>query len=113
MRYARSDIHAFSGTPDCGGHIESAEDGPYFAVDCPICDPVLATDPLWAGSPHEVPLTTAEQRQADDRQRQADFLTAQWAQAMAAGARESVAAQLGDAPAAPKRTRKATQSKAS
>lgn len=117
MRYARSDIHAFSGAPGCGGHTESAEDGPYFAVDCPLCDPVLALDPLWAGSVHEVPLTTAEQRVADDKQRQAEFLTAQWAQAMASAAAQNVAAQ-GAAPAAPapaaepKRTRKTTQSKA-
>lgn len=109
MRYARSDVRSY--TPPggaCPGHSAPADpDDPHFSVDCPVCEQHLAHDPLWAATPIEVPLTPAEQQEADKKQREAELVTAQWAQAMATAAAANIAAQPPAAPVAKaRRTRK-------
>lgn len=101
MRYARSDVRGYAPPGGaCPGHsIPADPDDPHFSVDCPVCEPHLAHDPLWAASPIEVPLTPAEQREADQKQKDAELVTAQWAQAMAAAAAANIAGQA--PPAAP------------
>ena len=92
------------------GLVSDDPDDPHFSVDCPACEPHLAHDPLWAATPIEVPLTPAEQQEADKKQREAELVTAQWAQAMATAAAANIGAQPPAAAAAPvakaRRTRK-------
>lgn len=111
MRYARSDVRGY--TPPggaCPGHSEPADpDDPHFSVDCPICEPHLAADPLWAATPLDVPLTPAEEKEAETKQKEAELVTARWAQAMALAASQQVAAQGAQgAPAASKAAAKTT-----
>jgi hypothetical protein len=86
MRYARTDIQNY--TPPggvCAGHTEpaDAEHDQHFSVDCPVCEPLLAHDPLWAGHPDAVPLTEIEQQRADRLERDAQQAQAEFAMAMA------------------------------
>lgn len=107
MRYARSDITSFV-TPGCPGHSEGAD--PEFtglSVDCPVCEPHLADDPLWSGSPETVPLTAEEQASADRQEKEAQQITAQFASSLAEAAKEQVAKQRQATPAK-KPARKAT-----
>lgn len=76
MLYARSDIHGYSGVPACptAGHRTSADTdhAEHFSIDCPTCELVLRTDPLWAPRPRQVPLTTDQQHDLDDQQAEAE-----------------------------------------
>jgi hypothetical protein len=83
-QYAASSVTAFVPAGGvCAGH--SLADKPadpdykYLSVDCPVCEPILADDPLWASTPGERPLTAAEERerehlkaQAEERRQQMD-----------------------------------------
>lgn len=103
MRYARSDIQSYLPPGGvCVGHTETADpDEPlHFAVDCVTCDPHLAEDPLWAGTPEECPLTEAEQKVAEKLERDAQAAQAQFAHQMAMAGMAAAAKQLAaqDAP---------------
>lgn len=66
MRYAQTGITAFSGVNGCPGHTEKADlNDPHFSVQCGLCEPFLAKDPLWSGVVTEIPLTDREQKDAD------------------------------------------------
>lgn len=67
-RYSRSDLRAVNPADGCPpGHVrEPGPDGTHtgpWALDCPMCEVALASDPHWAGDPSEVPATPEETRQ--------------------------------------------------
>lgn len=97
MRYARSDVQSYQPPGGvCAGHSETADPDElrHFAVDCLTCDPHLAHDPLWAGTPEECPLTEAEQKVADKLERDAQAAQAQFAHQMAMAGMAEAAKQL-------------------
>lgn len=114
MKYARTDITSFVPPGGvCPGHDGEGADPDYdgFSVACPVCEPFLAKDPLWSGSPHKVPLTEDEQAEVDEQERQAQLVTAQFAASLADAAREQVAKSRQPAKATarkPRAPRKAT-----
>lgn len=73
--YACSDVSAFVPAGGiCAGHSVNDKpadpDFPGFSVDCPVCEPILTSHPLWALDPEEVPLTAAEERKLERERRQ-------------------------------------------
>lgn len=114
MRYARSDVKSYSPPGGgCPGHSEPADpDSPLLSVDCPVCDPHLAMDPLWAGSPEDVPLTAAEQKAVDAREKDAQFGAAQMGEALARLARQQMASDQAQAAEKSKPTRRRSPAKA-
>lgn len=58
----------------CKGHSINDEpadsDYPGLSVDCPVCEPILTSHPLWAPDPETVPLTAAEERRIEREKRQ-------------------------------------------
>lgn len=85
MQYAQTGIAAFSGVAGCAGHSEKADAGdPHFSVHCARCEPHLAKDPLWSGSPSEVPLTDKEKKTAEAARSTFDAVAAQSVAALAA-----------------------------
>lgn len=120
-RYAASSVTFFLPPGGvCKGH--SLEDEPadpeypYLSVDCPVCDPFLASHPFWASTPEERPLTGPEQRERDRLKREAEKRNMAMTDAMAQFLSEVAADRLAaksapepeeEKPAAPKpRTRK-------
>lgn len=94
MLYARSDVKAFSGVDDCphGGHTDPADtDDDHFSIDCGPCEAHLRSDPLWAPDPRDVPLTDAEDREVDERDREAQRGSAEMGLALQDLLREKVA----------------------
>lgn len=94
MLYARSDVAAFSGTPDCtfGGHTEKADpDDPHFSIDCGDCEVHLRDDPLWAAFPQDVPLTKAEEKALEAEQHEANLGSAAMGLALQQLLREQMA----------------------
>jgi len=80
MRYAQSGIRGYAPPGGvCGGHrYEDRPDqgDPHMSVNCPRCEPWLAKDPLWAGSAVQVPLTAAEEQEAEAAKKATDSLDA-------------------------------------
>jgi hypothetical protein len=104
MRYARTDIHSYIPPGGiCPGHTEPAdpEEDLHFSVDCVICDPLLAQDPLWAGHPDAVPLTEVEQQRADKAAMDAQEAQARFAMAMAQAGLHEASRQLAAAQTPP------------
>ena len=103
MKYARSDVVSITVGDHRHGLDDRADpDHKNLSVDCVECEPALETDPLWAASYAEVPLTVQEQKEADARATAADDMTARMFEAFAAQARQAVAAEADDAePATP------------
>jgi hypothetical protein len=114
MRYARSDIQSYQPPGGvCPGHDEGADDEyDGLSVDCPICEPFLKADPLWAGNPHQVPLTEAEQSEVDAQEREAQAVTAHFAASLADAAREQVAKNRAQNPSAGRKPAKTVPAKA-
>lgn len=104
MRYARSDVEGY--TPPggaCPGHTlahRADKTSRLLSVDCAACEPFLAHDPLWAATVQEVPLTAAEQTDADAKQREAELQSAKMGDALARLVKEAMHTEQ-DAKAAP------------
>lgn len=86
--YAASSVHSFTPAGGvCKGHSAADEpadpDYPYFSLECPVCEPLLAGDPFWAASPEERPLTAAEEREVARKKREAEDRNVQMMDAMA------------------------------
>jgi hypothetical protein len=85
MKYAQTGINSFSGVEGCPGHAEKADpNDSHFSVNCIRCDPFLAKDPLWSGTPSEVPLTDREQKTSEAAKSTFDAVAAQSVAALAA-----------------------------
>lgn len=88
MRYAQTGIRGYvppSGA--CMGHRyedRPDRDSELMSVDCTQCEPHLARDPLWAGTPSEVPLTDKEQKAAEASRATFDAVAAQAVAGLAA-----------------------------
>lgn len=97
MRYAQTGIAGYvpPGGACIGHRYEDRADrgDAHMSVDCPRCEPFLAADPLWAGSPSEVPLTELEKKQLEEQKSRADAVTASMMAQMANQAMAVVAAQ--------------------
>lgn len=88
MKYAQTGIRSYVPPGGaCMGH--RYEDRPdkgeeRMSVECERCEPHLAGDPLWAGSPSEVPLTDKEQKAVDASKATFDAVAAQAVAGLAA-----------------------------
>ena len=72
--FARSEVQSTAVATGCGQpHARPAgDDGqpvPVWALDCPACEPILASEPCWSSRQGEVPLTPDEQRTAEESAR--------------------------------------------
>jgi hypothetical protein len=103
MKYAQTGIRGYVPPGGvCPGHAyedRPDQDNPHMSVNCLVCEPHLAKDPLWAATPSQVPLTELEQRQLDEQKARADAVTAQMMAQMANQAMATVAAQAQQAQA--------------
>jgi len=108
VKYARSDVVSITVGDHRHGLDDRADpDHKNLSVDCVECEPALETDPLWAASVAEVPLTQQEQKEADARATAADDMTARMFEAFAKQAHAAVAAEQPDTPPAKAPARKA------
>ena len=114
-RYACSSVKTFIPAGGaCKGHSVNDEpaDPDYsgLSVDCPVCEPILASHALWASSPEEVPLTAAEEKKLERELREIELEAVMNAKADREFARQQrLAAQKAEsAEAKPARSRKAS-----
>lgn len=88
MKYAQTGIESYVPPGQaCAGHQwedRPDREDPHMSVDCPRCEPHLAKDPLWAGTPAQVPLTREEQDAAEAAKSTFDAIAAQSVAALAA-----------------------------
>lgn len=82
MLYAQTGIRAFGGANGCRGHLyeDRADQGdPHMSIHCSPCERYLREhkDPLWAASPHEVPMTELEERTAERQKAETDAMASQ------------------------------------
>ena len=81
MLYAMTGVHALSALPGCPGHAfeqRANRNDPHMSVSCAVHERHLAEtkDPLWAPTPAQVPLTTAEEQEAEAAKKATDSLDA-------------------------------------
>ena len=106
-RYASSDIHSFinSACPT-GGHIRKITnqrevnkgakpeyEGERLVITCAVCEPLLNAKDSWSGDPLNIPMTQAEQAEADKQVKDGMKHAALQAQALAELANERLAAK--------------------
>lgn len=106
MLYTYRDTHSFSGAPGCptSGHNEPADpNDDHFSVNCPVCEPWLVkhAGAYWKSSPFDVPLTYAEQQEAQQREKEGRVALAEFADAFMERAKAQPAPSA--QPASPRR----------